>query len=114
MTDSTVGKPRKLSPIKQHILDIVRGAQRLGAADLTAMEIQRIYEERVKHGRVSDGYFAGRVSELVAAGHLLRSAKRQCRATMSTQVKTVHAPSAARVAPAVSASIAPFSPADFY
>lgn len=98
MADSS--KPGKLTQIKQDILTIVRGAQRNGAADMTAMEIQRIYEERIRHGRISDGYFAGRVSEMVADGHLLRSAKRQCRATMSTSVNAVHAPSLVHVAPA--------------
>ena len=100
---SAEDKPGKLTPIKQDILNIVRGAQRLGAADMTAMEIQRIYEERIKQGRISDGYFAGRVSELVTGGHLLRSAKRQCRATTSTSVNTVRVPSSASAISAPSA-----------
>lgn len=99
MSDVMANKPRKLTQIKQDVLTIVQGAQRLGAVDMTAMEIQRIYEERVRNGRISDGYFAGRVSEMVADGQLLRSAKRQCRATLSLAVNTVRAPIAA---PAIS------------
>ena len=108
MSDLAADKPRKLSPIKRDILDIVRGAHRYGDVDMTAMEIQRIYEERIKHGRVSDGYFAGRVSELVDAGHLLRAKKRQCRATLSAAVNAVYVPSLARAVPvaAISASSA--------
>ena len=97
MTDLNVGK---LGQMKRDILDIVRVAQRNGASDMTAKEIQDIYEKHIKKGRMSDGYFAGRVSELVTDGHLLRSAKRQCRITMYPSSNTVYAPSVARAASA--------------
>ena len=97
MSDLTANKPHALGQMKRDILDIVRGAQRNGAPDMTAKEIQDIYEKHIKKGRMSDGYFAGRVSEMATAGHLLRSAKRQCRITMYQSSNTVYAPSADRV-----------------
>lgn len=70
----------KLSQLQQDILDIVRVAQRHGAADMTADEIQKAYEERVTNRRVKDGPFAGRISEMAQAGLLLAAAtKRQSR-----------------------------------
>jgi hypothetical protein len=93
-------KPKKLSQMKRDVLDIVRFAHGRGVADMTATEIQRIYEKQPgktggARGRVADGYFAGRVSEMVRDGWLLRSAKRQCREKGSENVNTVRAPAAA-------------------
>ena len=91
-------KPKKLSQMKREVLDIVRAAHHRGVVDMTATEIQRIFERQpgktgAPRDRVSDGYFAGRVSEMVAGGWLLRSAPRQCREKMGrSDVNTVRAP----------------------
>lgn len=96
-------KPKRLSQMKRDVLDIVRFAHGRGIVDMTATEIQRLYEKQPgktggARGRVADGYFAGRISELVHDGHLLRSKKRQCCETKSLNVNTVHLPSARAVA----------------
>lgn len=94
-------KPKKLSQMKRDVLDIVRFAHGRGVVNMTATEIQRIYEKQPgktggARGRVADGYFAGRVSEMVRDGWLLRSSKRQCQEKRGRDdVGTVRAPAAA-------------------
>lgn len=91
-------QPKKLSQMKRDVLAIVRAAHVRGVVDMTATEIQRIYEAQPgKHGgirgRVADGYMAGRVSEMVRDGWLLRSTKRQCKEKRGRDgVSTVRAP----------------------
>lgn len=93
-----VAKPKKLSQMKRDVLDIVRHAHARGVVDMTATEIQRLYEQQPgklggARGRVGDGNFAGRVSEMVRDGWLLRSTPRQCRdAKGRDDVKTVRVP----------------------
>lgn len=66
----------KLSTFKQELFDIVLGAQRNGARDMTAKEIQDAYE-RKKSKRVGDGNVGGRVSEMVRDGYLVRADERR-------------------------------------
>lgn len=66
----------KLAPLQSELLDIVIGAQRNGAKDLTATEIQRVREQRLGH-RVSDGSVAGCVSGLVRLGYLQRATEKR-------------------------------------
>ena len=74
----------KLSAFKQALFDIVRVAQRCGAADLTSKEIQAKYESLTSK-RVGDGNVAGRVSEMVRDGYLCRSKdRRKCVETRET------------------------------
>lgn len=89
---------KKLSRTKKDILEIVSNAHKRGIVDMTATEIQRLYEQQPgklggARGRVGDGHFAGRVSEMVRDGWLLRSIPRQCRdAKGRHDVKTVLVP----------------------
>jgi hypothetical protein len=102
-------KPKKLSQMKRDVLDIVRFAHGRGVVNMTATEIQRIYEKQPgktgsARGRVADGYFAGRVSEMVRDGWLLRSSKRQCLEKRGRDdVNTVRAPAGAQEARAPAA-----------
>lgn len=91
-------KPKKLSQLKRDLLDIVRFAHGRGVVDMTAMEIQCIYEEQPgklggARGRVSDGHIAARVSEMARDGWLLHSTPRRClRGKCRNDVKTVRVP----------------------
>ena len=75
---SDVVKP--LTPLQSNVIDILIAAQRNGAHDMTADEIQEAYEQRVTNKRIGDGPFAGRISEMAKAGLIQASGvKRQSR-----------------------------------
>lgn len=62
---------RKMAGQRRQVFDIVVGAQRNGASDLSLREIQRRYEGL--HGvRIDVGTVSARVHNLVAAGWLHR------------------------------------------
>lgn len=76
---------RELGRQQREILDLVIGAMRNGAGDMTRAEIkesyQRIYGKVIESGTVS-----ARVAGLKAAGRLLqREQPRQCRVTGKTK-----------------------------
>lgn len=78
MSDLNADKP--LSQLQRNVIDILIAAHRNGALDMTADEIQEAYELRVTNKRIGDGPFAGRISEMAAAGLILASStKRQSR-----------------------------------
>lgn len=98
---------KPMGQLQRDVLDILVAAHRHGATDMTADEIQKAYEERVTNRRIKDGPFAGRISEMAAAGLLLTSAtKRQSRIGGGPRKNAYRAPSA--VACAVPASSASF------
>lgn len=69
--------PSKPSQMHQDVIDIVIAAQRNGAADMTASEIQKAYEDRVTNRRIKDGPFARVMLEIALAGWLLRSTSKR-------------------------------------
>lgn len=76
---------KRVSGYQQQVLDIVRGCQMAGAKDMTAKEIQRVWESKI-NGRLSDGTVSGAVAKLKAAGYLVASEeKRQCLVTGETK-----------------------------
>ena len=75
--DQALKAPAQPSQMHQDVIDIVTAACRNGAVDMHRREIQRAYEENVKNKRIGDGPFARVMSEIAAAGWLLRSAKKR-------------------------------------
>jgi hypothetical protein len=82
----------KLPPFKQALFDIIVAAQRHGAIDLTAKEIQAKYENLTSK-RVDNSNVAGRISEMVREGYLAASSeKRRCVESQSEGVRAVYVP----------------------
>lgn len=77
MIDSSEAKPAKPSQVHRDVIDIVVTAHKHGAADMTAAEIQKAYEERVTNRRIKDGPFARVMFEIASAGWLLRAEKKR-------------------------------------
>ena len=100
MSELNVDKP--LSHLQRNVIDILIAAQRNGAQDMTADEIQEAYESRVTNKRIGDGPFAGRISEMAKSGLILvSSAKRQTRRLGGTgpRKNAYRSPSAVVAAP---------------
>ena len=108
MTDTNVASPAKPSQLHQDVIDIVVAAQRNGALDMTASEIQKAYEERVTNRRIKDGPFARVMHEIASAGWLLRDGKKRPSRIGNASGPAVYA----YRAPAATASVAPV--ASFY
>lgn len=106
--------PSKPSQLHQDVIDIVIAGQRNGASDMTRVEIQRAYEERVKNKRIGDGPFARTMSEISLAGWLLRrSGKRLSRVGVDADSLASPVPVFAYYAPAALVK-APVSSPDYY
>lgn len=76
---------RELGRQQREILDLVIGAMRNGADDMTRAEIKESYQ-RVYGKVIESGTVSARVSGLKAAGRLLqREQPRQCRVTGKTK-----------------------------
>jgi len=76
---------RNLGRQQQEILDLVVGAMRNGADDMTRAEIKESYQ-RVYGKVIESGTVSARVAGLKAAGRLLqREQPRQCRVTGKTK-----------------------------
>lgn len=72
---------KRLARQQQEIFDVVLGAQRNGARDMSGVEIQQAYERRYGK-RIDPGRVSARVSNMVAAGRLCRREDtRPCRIT---------------------------------
>ncbi|MGH6625163.1 MAG: hypothetical protein ACRECD_01225 [Burkholderiaceae bacterium] len=96
LTDATVTstpahKRVKLSPLKQALFDIVLGAQRNGAPNMSLLEIRDAYE-RLYSKRIDEGNISGRVSELIGAGYLARLDERRPCSRSRIQIRPVIVP----------------------
>ena len=83
LTDSSSQpvKARSLSPAQQQVFDVVVGAQRSGADNMTNREIGRALEY-LHNRRFGEGAVASRVTELVNGGYLdSLTEKRRCLVT---------------------------------
>lgn len=82
----------KLSPLQQQLYDLVLGAQRNGADNLTRRELQQAWEYR-HNKRIGEGNVSGRVAEMLAGRWLIQSTNRRtCRVSGSLSVHTVFVP----------------------
>lgn len=75
---------RKLSEAEQRVLHAVRLGHARGQSDLSLTEICLLMEEQLGR-RVSSNQISGRVTSLVAGGHLARAARRPCSVTKAPQ-----------------------------
>jgi hypothetical protein len=82
---------RKMAKQQQEIYDVILGAQRNGASDLSLTEIRDLYE-RVHGKRIDLNRVSARVSDLVAAKRIERKQDTRPCSVTSRPIHPVHVP----------------------
>lgn len=82
---------KKMAKQQHEIFDVVLGAQRNGAADMSLTEIRDAYE-RLHARRIDLNRVSARVSNLVAAGRLVRRQNTRPCTVSGQQIRPVFVP----------------------